>query len=553
MRLALCQINTLVGDYEDNAQSMVRAAEIAVAGGATLLVFPELSLTGYPPRDLLDRPRFLHDGKVALVDLAKLLPPSASALVGFVDVEDMGPVRHIYNAAALIEGGRVVQVFHKRLLPNYDVFDERRYFVAGSSPLTFMHRGVRVGVTICEDAWNDVDSPLRQHYQENPVAECLADGAELLVNLSASPFTLRKRTQRQDMFAMVAKRHQRPMAVVNAVGGNDDLIFDGNSSLFGSDGALWARAHRFAEDVLCCDVAASGRIEAHAESDAGAALDALVLGTRDYARKCGFERAVLGLSGGVDSALVAAIASLALGPERVLGLAMPTRYSSAGSLADAKALVSALGMEFQTVDIEPLFAAFSEHLSPTLEALGPAPPNDTTYENIQARIRGVVLMSISNRLGHLLLTTGNKSELSVGYCTLYGDMAGGLAVISDLPKTFVYEVCREVNRRAGRMVIPQTVLEKAPSAELRPDQTDQDSLPPYEVLDAILHQLVEEGQGVDDVVTAGFERSLVTRVAQMVRASEYKRRQMAAATPLRSVTANVLCNLGDGNSVACGF
>lgn len=531
MRLSLCQINTTVGDYVGNAARIEAAVQAGLAAGATLHVFPELTLAGYPPRDLLDRPGFLHDGEAALQSLARRLPPETSVLVGCIDIDASHPTTsRLYNGAALLEGGEVVQRFHKRLLPAYDVFDETRYFNPGSIDLTFLHQGVRVGVTICEDGWHDVASPLPGHYQENPVLECVREGAEILVNLSASPFTLRKRNARSEMFASSARQHGLPLCVVNLVGANDDLVFDGHSTVFGPQGAVLAQAKRFEAQVLCCDVelraAAHPPVEATQVSDASAALDALILGTRDYARKCGFKKAALGLSGGVDSALVAAIAAEALGPSNVLGVAMPTRYSSEGSLQDAQALVDALGIEYRVQSIEPMFENFSEQLTPLLTELGPAPERDTTFENMQARIRGMVLMSISNRLGHLLLTTGNKSEVAVGYCTLYGDMAGGLAVISDLPKTFVYEVCREANRRAGRELIPESILTKAPSAELRPDQTDQDSLPPYEVLDAILARMVEQGQSQADIVGAGFDSAVVSQVARLVRGSEYKRKQM---------------------------
>lgn len=531
MRIALCQINTTVGALSDNAHRVADAAYQAHQQGATLAVFPELTLTGYPPRDLLDRPAFVERNLAALAQVAQAVPDGLDVLVGFVDRpggDDPGRgVPHaLYNAAALIRGRRVVQRFHKRLLPAYDVFDELRYFSAGAQPMTFEHAGQRVGVLICEDAWNAVPGPLRQPYAHDPVQQCLDEGAQLLVNLSASPFTLAKRAGRSDMFGAVAAHHGVPLAMTNLVGATDDLIFDGSSAIYGGDGALWARARRFEAEVLVCDLAPGQRRAPQAETDAGAALDALVAGVRDYADKCGFSRALLGLSGGVDSSLVAAIGAQALGPGRVLGLAMPTRYSSAASLADAKALASGLGIEFRLLGIDDVFQAHLDQLNPLLDDLGPAPENDTTFENIQARIRGLTLMAVSNRFGHLLLTTGNKSEVAVGYCTLYGDMAGGLAVISDLPKTFVYEVCREFNRRAGRDVIPQSVLDKAPSAELRPDQTDQDSLPPYDVLDGILERLIEGHQGQAEIVAAGFDPQVVARVAHLVRVSEYKRRQM---------------------------
>lgn len=528
MKIALCQINATIGDFSGNVSRMLQAAGQAEAAGASLGVFPELSITGYPPRDLLDRPSFLAAAERALQELAERAPAGIALLVGAVEVERGGPQPRLYNVAALVSGGRVQQTFRKRLLPHYDVFDEPRYFSVGQLPLTFMHGGVRIGVNVCEDAWNDASTELRRHYAQNPVQFCRDEGAEVIINLSASPFTLAKHVGRAQLFSQVARRHGVPLAVVNMVGGNDDLIFDGGSVVFNADGSLLARAERFAEDVLICDLgsAQGGRIAPQCELAAGAVFSALVLGVRDYARKCGFQRALLGLSGGIDSALVAAIAAEALGPDRVLALSMPTRYSSAGSLADAEAVARQLGIAHRVIDIDPVFQTYINHLTPLLQELGPAPAADTTFENVQARIRGNTLMAVSNRHGHLLLTTGNKSEVAVGYCTLYGDMAGGLAAISDVPKTFVYEVSREVNRRAGRAVIPETVLTKAPSAELRPDQTDQDSLPPYEILDAILERLINGQQGQEEIVSAGFDAEVVDRVAHLVQISEYKRRQM---------------------------
>ena len=526
MRVALCQIDPTVGDLDANTVRILEAARGAHDRQAQLAVFPELSLCGYPPRDLLDRPGFVGANLETLDRLARGLPGDLPVLAGFVDRETSAARTSLFNAAALLLGGKVVRVFHKRLLPTYDVFDEARYFTCGRRPLEFDLPGIRLGVTICEDAWNDVDSPLRRHYDENPVAECVRQGVKVLINIAASPFTLSKREARADMLARVARNHGIPLVMVNQVGGNDDLVFDGASAIFGDDGSLWGRARSFDEEVMLCEIAADQPVAEAPGGDAAATLGALVLGTRDYARKCGFRRVVLGLSGGVDSSLVACIAARALGPENVLGVAMPTRYSSEGSRADAAALAEALGIEFCVIDIDDIFQCFLDTFSPAFERLGPGGPRDTTYENIQARIRGTTLMAISNRLGHLLLTTGNKSEIAVGYCTLYGDMAGGLAVISDLPKTFVYEVAREVNRQAGRDVIPHSTMTKPPSAELRPGQTDQDTLPPYDVLDAVLERLIEEGQGEEEIVRSGYDPDLVSQVAAMVRNNEYKRRQM---------------------------
>lgn len=532
MRVALAQIDTTVGDLDENRSRIVAAARDAAGAGAELAVFCELTLTGYPPRDLLDRPSFVAANLRALDTLARELPRELAVLVGFVDQDGEGRTRTLRNAAALVRDGRVQQRFHKRLLPTYDVFDEGRYFVPGTLPLTFDLAGTRFGVTICEDAWNDAPTTLGRTYAGNPVAECIAEGASVIINVSASPFTLPKREERPRMLSQIANSRGVPMLFVNALGGNDDLVFDGSSALYDASGAVLAQALSFAPDVVVADLAHGGARRALPTSDAAAVLAALVLGTRDYARKCGFRSAVLGLSGGIDSALCAAIAARALGPEHVLGVSMPTRYSSLGSKTDAAQLAAALGIRFHTVDIDPIFETYSATLAPALTALGPAASaaTDTTFENLQARIRGNILMALSNRYGHLVLTTGNKSELAVGYCTLYGDMAGGLAMISDVPKTFVYELAREVNRQALRETgcpwIAQSTFEKPPSAELRPNQTDQDSLPPYDVLDAIVQRLVEEGQSTAEVIARGFSAEVVAQVAALVQRNEYKRRQM---------------------------
>ena len=527
MRVALCQIDPTVGDLDGNVELVLDRARRAAAERADLAVFPELAISGYPPRDLLERERFVSDGLKALEQCARMLPQRLAVLVGFVGRASTGASRRVHNSVALLRGGRVEHVAHKRLLPTYDVFDEDRYFEPGGASTIVEVAGTKLGLTICEDIWNDVDVMASRRYPANPVADCIALGAELIVNVAASPFTLAKRVGRATMLAEVARRHARPVLFVNQVGGNDDLIFDGHSAIWGPDGSLWARAAEHAEDFFVCEVGPGGPVRLHAESSEGAALEALTLGTRDYARKCGFDTAVLGLSGGIDSALTACVAATALGPDNVLGVAMPTRYSSEGSLEDARALAEQLGIRFCVVPIDPLFQAYLDGLAPHLDALGAPGPSDVTWENVQSRIRCATLMAISNRCGHLLLTTGNKSEIAVGYCTLYGDMAGGLAVISDLPKTFVYDVAREVNRRAGKALIPESTMTKPPSAELKPDQTDQDSLPPYELLDAILERYIEDGMAPDDIIRAGLDEATVRRVVRLVRLNEYKRRQMA--------------------------
>jgi len=529
MRLALCQLDATVGDLDGNAARILDAAQRAHAAGAELAVFPELAITGYPPRDLLDRPSFVAAQRAVLDALVPALPAGLTAAIGFVDRAPEGASRTLCNAVAIVRDGRVLGVVHKRLLPTYDVFDEDRWFEPGRAvPALLEIAGVPVGFTICEDIWNDVDDPLvSRTYPVNPVAELVAAGARLLVNVAASPFTRDKREGRPRLLAAVAKKHGVPVAFVNEVGAHDDLIFDGSSALFGPDGALLARARAFGADLVVADLATGGPIAPCADTDEAAVLDALVLGVRDYARKCGFSRALLGVSGGIDSALVAAIAAEALGAENVLGLALPTRYSSRQSFLDADALAQALGIGLREIPIDGFFQSYLDGLTPYLDALAAPGPNDVTWENVQSRIRCAVLMGAANRTGRLLLTTGNKSEIAVGYCTLYGDMAGALAVIADLPKTFVYEVAREVNRRAGREVIPESTLTRAPSAELRPDQTDQDSLPPYDQLDAVIDGYVERARGVEELVAEGLDRALVERVVRLIHLSEHKRRQLA--------------------------
>ncbi|MFW6067921.1 MAG: NAD+ synthase [Myxococcota bacterium] len=527
MRVALCQIDPTVGDFDGNLERILRDARRAAEEGAALAVFPELAVCGYPPRDLLERPRFVRRQREAVDRLAREAPSGLAVLVGFVDQSEHRAGRPLHNAAAFLRDGEVRAVVHKRLLPTYDVFDEDRHFAPGRPAAPVQVGGRTVGITVCEDIWNDVDTPIAERrYEENPIGDLKAAGADVIVNLSASPFTLPKRRGRPEMLAGVARRHGLPVVFVNQVGGNDDLIFDGRSAVFGSDGTVRARLASFREDFAVVDLHEGAPLQPEPDTDEVAALDALALGVRDYARKCGFEGAIIGLSGGIDSALTAAIAARALGPEAILGVAMPTRYSSAGSLADAEALASRLGIDFRVVSIDRIFQCYLDELAPALDAVRPPYEGDVTLENIQARIRGNVLMALSNRTGRLLLSTGNKSEIAVGYTTLYGDMAGGLAVISDLPKTFVYSVAREVNRQAGRALIPESTLTKPPSAELREDQTDQDSLPPYDVLDPILERFIEEGQSVDAIVGAGFDLALVQRVTRMVRLNEYKRRQM---------------------------
>lgn len=524
MKVALLQLNATIGAVRANADRLLENARRAHAAGVTLAVGSELALVGYPPRDLLERPSFVDEVARETARVVAGTPKGLTLAFGTVLRAD-GPGRLLANAAVVAEGGTIVAETRKRLLPTYDVFDDARHFEPGSSRTTLDVGGKRLTFTICEDAWAEVDG-VGTRYRDNPLAEVTPATTDILVNLSASPFTLHKLAFRPKLFADLARRHGVSVVLVNQVGGNDELVFDGRSSVWDPNGNLVARAPMFEEALTLVDLeAGTGETAPEASSHAEAAYRALVLGVRDYARKCGFRRAVIGLSGGIDSALTAAIAADALGHEAVIGVSMPTRYSSEGSLTDAAVLAKNLGIRYEVADIEPIFARYIECLEPLVSGLSPAGPSDVTWENVQARIRGATLMAVSNRTGAIVLTTGNKSELAVGYCTLYGDMVGGLAVISDLPKTMVYDLSRWVNRDEER--IPRSSIEKAPSAELRPDQKDEDSLPPYSVLDPILELFVERGLGKSEIIAQGFDPAVVSRVLHMVRVNEYKRRQAA--------------------------
>jgi NAD+ synthase/NAD+ synthase (glutamine-hydrolysing) len=522
MKIALLQVNPTVGDLTGNAALILDALCQAAVLGAELAVTPELALVGYLPRDLLLSPGFVEKSWQVLEALARdaaALPP---VLVGLPEPNPSDEGRPLYNSAVLLRAGRVDQRFRKSLLPTYDVFDEDRYFEPFHGAQTLDIGGRRVGISVCEDIWNDRDFWKRRRYHHDPIEELDAAGTQLVINLSASPFTAGKHRRREDMLSSMARKHRMPLAYVNQFGGNDDLVFDGRSCVFDATGAAIARGRSFEADVVVCDVDAARPIAPAGDLDVESEIwRALVLGTCDYVRKCGFTSSVLGLSGGIDSALTAAIATEALGAAHVLGVLMPSPYSSRGSISDAEQLAKNLGIETMTLPIESLMRAFDGTIS---TALGAALPG-VAAENIQARIRGNVLMALSNTRGAMLLTTGNKSELSVGYCTLYGDMSGGLAVIADVPKTMVYRVAEWRNRTAGRPVIPEASLTKPPSAELRPDQTDQDSLPPYDVLDAILQRHVERHQPAEEIVAAGFDPATVAQVLRLVRIAEFKRKQ----------------------------
>jgi NAD+ synthase/NAD+ synthase (glutamine-hydrolysing) len=525
MRIALGQINTTVGDLEGNRALMREAARRAAAAGADLVVFPELSLTGYPPRDLVEKPAFLERTEEHLEGLAAdTAHLNVTLICGFVGRASSQVGKRVTNSAAVIQGGRVVFRQDKALLPTYDVFDEARYFAPAQQQALCEIAGRRVAVTICEDAWNDKHFWERPLYERDPVEELVRAGAELLVSINASPYHMGKRELRRQIFANTARRHGLPVIYVNLVGGNDELIFDGSSFALDARAQLVGSCLSFSEDLVIVDpFSGVGECHDNLPDEHEAVYEALVLGTRDYLAKCGFSTVLVGLSGGIDSSLVATIAVSAVGARNVTGVAMPGPYSSPASLEDARTLASNLGIRFEVVPITDLFEAFLKALQPLFAG---APP-DVTEENLQARIRAVILMALSNKWGSIVLTTGNKSELAMGYCTLYGDMSGGLAVISDVPKTLVYKLARVANRRHGN-AIPENVFRKAPSAELRPNQRDTDSLPPYEVLDAVLKAYIEDLLPVREIAERlNLPVDFVRQVVNKVDRNEYKRQQAA--------------------------
>jgi NAD+ synthase/NAD+ synthase (glutamine-hydrolysing) len=533
MKIAIAQLNPTIGDLAGNAQQILEAATQAAAQGARLLLTPELSLCGYPPRDLLMHSDFTAGMVATINQLATQLPPNLAALIGTVmpnhQAREQGG-KPLFNSSALLQSSQVTHQFHKRLLPTYDVFDEDRYFASGQQANQFNLDGITIGVTICEDLWNDEEFWGKRNYAVNPISELAQMGVDVTVNLSASPFTVGKQRLREAMLKHAAIRYQQPVIYANQIGSNDDLIFDGNSVAFNRQGDLICRARSFAPDLVLVEFDPVNRDLRAAQPDAIAPLPdsddaeiwaALVLGVRDYARKCGFSRAVIGLSGGVDSALVAAIAVAALGANRVLGVLMPSPYSSEHSVSDALELAKNLGIQTQTLPIGELMQGYDH----TLMELFAGTEFGIAEENLQSRIRGNLLMAIANKFGHLLLSTGNKSEIAVGYCTLYGDMNGGLAAIADVPKTRVYSLCRWLNLSSATPQIPEAILTKAPSAELKPGQLDQDSLPPYEILDDILVRLIQNNQTPTEVVAAGHDSDIVTKVIKLVARAEFKRRQ----------------------------
>lgn len=527
MKVALAQINTTVGDLAGNEAKIFAAYQRGVEVGVEIVVLPELTTTGYPPRDLLLKKEFVAQNFTALNRLAEATGETA-LLVGYVGENKLRPGRALTNEVALLQKGKIVTTRTKTLLPTYDVFDEDRYFEPALQNFPALFGVTKIGLTVCEDIWNDEDFWPERRYQNNPPMELITAGAKILFNVSASPWSLGKEKVRYEMLSSLARKAKTPIVFCNAIGGNDELVFDGNSMVFNAAGQLIAKAKLFAEDFVVADTQSAEAIEFHSSSDVEKIHDALVLGLRDYLQKCGFKSAVLGLSGGIDSAVVAALAAEALGKDNVRGVSLPSEYSSQHSLDDARILAQNLGIQYDVIPIQTIFAGAKQELKKVFTGRA----EDTTEENIQARIRGLLLMAMSNKFGSLLLTTGNKSELGVGYCTLYGDMCGGLAVISDVPKTMVYQLAKWINRE--REIIPNSSIIKPPSAELRPDQCDQDSLPPYEILDAILDHYVVHARSVNEIVKLGFQEAVVKKVIRLIDLSEYKRRQAAPGLKVTS-------------------
>ena len=522
MKIALGQINPTVGDFEGNAAKILEFSQRARNAGAGLILFPELSVCGYPPRDLVERPSFVAQNRATAERIAKQ-SAGIAIICGLVTPAESNTGKSVMNSAALLLDGKIAFVQSKMLLPTYDVFDEMRNFAPAKSQELFSFCGNRMALTVCEDAWNDKLFWPKRLYTVDPVESLIRAGGNFVLNISASPFWIGKRELRRDMLASIARQHKVPVVLVNQVGGNDSLVFDGSSLVLNREGEIIAQGASFEEDLIYFDSQElTGEMHEQIAGADASAYAALVLGTRDYMHKCGFQKAIIGLSGGIDSALTAVIATDAVGAGNVIGVGMPGPYSSQGSIDDARQLAKNLGIRFELLSINAAYEAYRQ----TLQHVFAGQKEDVTEENIQSRARGTLLMALSNKLGAIVLSTGNKSELGVGYCTLYGDMVGGLAVISDVPKTLVYRLSEYVNSR--RPVIPQATIEKAPSAELRPNQKDSDSLPPYEILDAVLEDYVEESRTATEIAAdRGFDLEVVRRVIRLVNRAEYKRQQAA--------------------------
>lgn len=528
MKIALIQLNPLIGDFRRQFEGIVHAGEQAKSKGCDLAICPELALCGYPPRDLLERKDFVDANRNCLEKLMRTIQ-GIGVVCGLVDTNPDETGNSLYNSAVLFENGRILHQVNKQLLPTYDVFDERRHFEPGQPSHPFTYKGLRLGLTICEDAWNDKEVFKRRRYARDPVTQLTQEGTDLLINISASPFHKGKRAFRDGLLSGLASKHKVPLVFVNQVGGNDHILFDGASAVFDADGRIVARCADFQEDAIVFDTTVGqGDLRTVSESDPQAVLKALVMGTRDYVTKCGYQKAVVGLSGGIDSALTLYIAVQSLGRDNVAALFMPSRHTSRDNYDDTRQLVENLGVAYSVIPIDQIYDDFVHLLLPD----GHSSAVSLTEQNIQARARGTLLMGVSNRDGCLVLSTGNKSELAVGYCTLYGDMNGGLAVISDVYKTMVYDICRLIN--ASGAVIPPRILTKKPSAELKPNQTDQDDLPPYEVIDSILKGYIEEGRSIDELIASGQDRRAVEDIILRIDKSEYKRQQ---APPGLKVTA----------------
>ena len=527
MKFALAQINTTVGDLAGNENKIRAAYARGTQAGADLVVLPELATTGYPPRDLLLRENFVA-GNLAMLERLAKFTNKTGLIVGYVGRNEVRPGHAVTNSIALLQNGKILATRQKTLLPTYDVFDEARYFEPATENLPVEFNGVALGLTVCEDVWNDEDFWNERRYRHDPTKSLIAAGAKIIVNVSASPWHLGKNKLRHEMLAAIAGKSHCPIVYCNLVGGNDELIFDGASLVFNGRGQLVAEGKKFDEDFLLVEIENAPAIARETLPDAEKVFKALVLGLRDYAHKCGFKSALLGLSGGIDSALTAVIAVAALGKENIRGVSLPSQFSSQGSLDDARILAENLGIQFDVIPIQPMFVTAKDQLKNVFAGRA----EDVAEENIQARLRGVIMMAMSNKFGSLLLTTGNKSETAVGYCTLYGDMCGGLSVINDVPKMLVYQISNWVNRK--REIIPAASISKPPSAELRPNQTDQDSLPPYEILDAILDAYVVQNRSVEEIIKSGFDAATVRRVVRLIDLSEYKRRQAAPGLKVTS-------------------
>ena len=543
LKIALAQLNPTIGDLEGNSRKIEDACRKSGEAGADLVVFSEMVLTGYPPRDLLYKPDLICEGQKALESLvARIQGPAV--LMGHVGKRKSGAGKGLTNSAVLFQNGQILTQADKVLLPSYDVYDETRYFQAAHHPVTYDLSGIKLGITICEDIWNFPDFYDQNIYHSNPVAELAQAGADIILNISASPYRVGRWQTRRKLGQYIIDRFKLPFVLVNQVGGNDDLLFDGHSFALSATGEVIAQAKGFEEDLIVVDLEqGKGDIRPTPQCDEEEMFRGLVMGVHDYLNKCGYSKAVVGLSGGIDSAVVAAIAVEALGAEQVMGISMPSQYTADQSISDAERLAGNLGISFSVVAIQELFEQYKKSLSPLFSRMA----ENVTEENIQARIRGNILMAVSNKLGSMVLSTGNKSEMSVGYCTLYGDMAGGLSVISDVPKMKVYALAHWINR--DKEMIPQAIIERPPTAELKPNQTDQDSLPPYEVLDPLLEGYVEKHWSVERLIKEGYDADVVRQVVRMVDSNEYKRNQ---AAPGLKVTAKAFGS-GRRNPIAQKF